>query len=361
MGESRFEILVIGNSPLALLLSGLLAERHSRRVCLLAEPLASTALPRAVDLSVAPATRPSSWALAKRLVDETRELLTKMGAAEALISCDPMIVGSGSATLEALQHMRHVAIGHGHVVDRVADTDIGPGSVGYRFAGAVRIDRTRLYPRLTEWIGRLGVRRIPALPGMTVLRNDGSSRLAMAEGAIVADRTIFADEQAIAGQLASDRRDGLLRIDTGRAVLTEPARMLPAPVMLHVDRGATLVQGEDGAIVGLMRGAADTALERLGACLVPQGPLRRAGEAGFLVSSSADGAPIVGPVRGSRALMVAGLGPWATFFAPGLARWIETSSEGAEAEWFAAHAPQRGAVRPAVADFILPGTVGVAA
>jgi hypothetical protein len=354
MADTHFDILVLGNSPLALLLAGLFADRYRRKVCLAAEPLASAALPRGLDLSVAPVTRPQSWAMATRGVVETRALLAEIGAAAGIEPCEPILVGSGATTLEALQHMRHVAIGHGHRVERVADTDIGAGSVGYRFADAVRLDRSKLLPRLGAWLAELGVTRLVPPAGAVVLRNDGSSRLATGAGQITADRTVFADEQAIVSQLAADRRDGLLQIDPGRAVLTEPARSLPASLMVYLDRGASLAQAADGSITALMAGAPDTALGRLGGCLSAQGMLRRAGEAGFLLSGSADGAPIIGPVRGSRAIMAAALGPWGAFLAPALARWLEARSEGTEAEWFAAHAPQRGSVRTAFADFCVP-------
>lgn len=347
-----FDIAIFGSDPLALLSAGLLAERHGRKVCLVARPFALGQLPRGIDISVAPATRPALWHLTSRLVPETRTLIEGIGG--ATVASEPILVGSAPITLEALQHMRHVAMGTGVRVTRVADTDIGEGSVGYRFNGAWQLDRARLIPILLGWLDTLGVYQTGLVTIPATLRRDGSVRLALDDRTIVADRAAFLDAEAVATHLPAAARDPLLQLDPGRGILTEPARQLPSSTMLYLDRGATLSQSADGSITALLRGNADTAFARLGACLAAQGPLRRAAEARIVVVECSDGAPLVGTVRGSRARIVVGLGPWSAFFAPAIVRWIEGSTGSEEADSLASLSSQRVALRPTLADFSAP-------
>ena len=350
-----FDIAIFGSDPLALLSAGLLAERHGRKVCLVARPFALGQLPRGIDISVSPATRPALWHLASRLVPETRALIEGIGGASvASVASEPILVGSAPATLEALQHMRHVAMGTGVRVTRVADADIGEGSVGYRFNGAWQLDRARLMPILLGWLDTLGVYQTGLVTTPATLRRDGSVRLALDDRTIVADRAAFLDAEAVATHLPAAARDPILQLDPRRGILTEPARPLASSTMLYLDRGATLSQSADGSITALLRGNADTAFARLGACLAAQGPLRRAAEARIVVVDCSDGAPLVGTVRGSRARIVAGLGPWSAFFSPAIVRWIEGSTGSEEADSLASLGSQRVALRPTLADFSAP-------
>ncbi|SFZ85861.1 hypothetical protein SAMN02983003_3033 [Devosia enhydra] len=354
MEATGFDIAVLGSDPLSLLCAGILAEQHGRRVCLVSRPFAQGQLPRGVDLSVAPATRPALWQLALRVVPETRALLERIGAGAAILPSEPMLIGSHPATLEALQHMRHVASGSGARITRVADVDIGEGAVGYRFSGDFQLDRARLIPTLLAWLETLGVHLSGPISGPVTLRRDGSVRLPVEDRMLLAGEAVFLDAEAIGAHLPASARDPILNLDPARAILTEPARPLSSGAMIYLDRGATLTQASDGSITALLRGDPDSAAARLGACLPAQGLLRRSAEASFLVSDCGDGAPLVGTVRGSRARIVAGLGPWAAFLAPLLARWMVGAAEPAEASILAAFASQRGTPRPAVADFSVP-------
>ncbi|MGV3650871.1 MAG: hypothetical protein ACO1OK_05560 [Devosia sp.] len=361
METTAFDIAVFGSDPLALLCAGLLADRHGRKVCLVSRPFATGLLPRGIDLSIAPATRPRLWRLARRLVPETRAVLEDLGAGAAVIPADPIVIGTQPATLEALQHMRHVALGAGAAVARVADADIGDGAVGYRFSAAVGLDRARLIPALLGWLETLGVHLTGPLASPATLRRDGSVRLTVENRMIVAALAVFLDADAMAMYLPEAFRDPTIQIDPGRGILTGPARPLPASIMLHIDRGATLIQGQDGSLTALMRGNPDSAISRLGACLPAQGPLRRAAQTALFFAHLADGAPLVGTVRGSRARIVAGLGPWGAFFAPAITRWIAGSEQAEDAESLASFGSQRGAARPALADFTPPRCLAGAA
>ena len=84
MSESAVDFAVFGSSPLASLVAGLLASRHKRRVIIVGEPEARYRLPRALDLSVAPITRPETWALLTANKADSAKLISKIGGRNAV-------------------------------------------------------------------------------------------------------------------------------------------------------------------------------------------------------------------------------------------------------------------------------------
>ena len=65
---------------------------------------------------------------------------------------------------------------------------------------------------------------------------------------------------------------------------------------------------------------------------------------------SADGAPAVGPLKGSRVPVLAGFDETRLFFAPSVARWLAGVPTPEEERYFAARAANRGRYRGDVAD-----------
>ena len=95
----------------------------------------------------------------------------------------------------------------------------------------------------------------------------------------------------------------------------------------------------------------EVAAARIGAALSGLGRLRRAGDTNHTLVETLDGAPLVGPPRGTKAHVIAGFGEAAVFFAPALARLYAGTPSEAEARFFAAHEAGRGNARQLVADF----------
>ncbi len=60
MSQPTADFAVFGGTPLARLLAGLLAAKHGRRVVFVGESLSGYRLPRSIDLTVAPLTRPKA-------------------------------------------------------------------------------------------------------------------------------------------------------------------------------------------------------------------------------------------------------------------------------------------------------------
>ena len=127
MADDSYDYLVLGSTPLAGLLAGLLAVEHKRRVCLVGDPFSPFRLQRSIDISIAPVTRPETLLLLKRAAAETSKLVASWG--KGLISrVDPLLVAETAESIAALGHFRHLAIGLGYAVEPVADRAIAEGT-----------------------------------------------------------------------------------------------------------------------------------------------------------------------------------------------------------------------------------------
>ena len=71
MTEAHADFVVVGSTPLARLVAGLLASVHGKTVVFSGESQSGYRLPRGLDLSVAPITRPETWALLKAVLPES--------------------------------------------------------------------------------------------------------------------------------------------------------------------------------------------------------------------------------------------------------------------------------------------------
>jgi hypothetical protein len=79
MAAGTYDFAILGASPFALLLAGLLRSAHGKSVVVVADPWSDYRLARGFELSVMPATRPETWALLKRGATETTRLLGTVG------------------------------------------------------------------------------------------------------------------------------------------------------------------------------------------------------------------------------------------------------------------------------------------
>lgn len=352
MADGSVDFAVFGSTPLAGLVAGLLAAEHHRRVCLVGARWSPFRLPRRFDLSIAPVTRPETWALLNALTIETTRLLGSIGR-NLTDRIDPLAVAETPASIAAVSHMRHVAAGYGYAAERLADRSLTESGMVLRLRDVVLLSDSRAGPAIAAWLERLGVAHVDPQAARISLRRDGGARLAGDGLALDAARAVLADDAAILQHLGDDEIDPVLRRRRATAVLSEPAPPLKAPLVSFLDRDTVLLQRHRGdGILALGGGPEAEAMPRIGASLGALGPLHRAAQAGFDTLATADGAPLVGPARGLRAIVIAGFGNVGAFFAPAIARHLAGAGTGAEKAWFAERGPARGGLRPLAADFV---------
>lgn len=349
MADEAFDFAIFGSTPMAGLVAGLLGSAHGRRVILVGDPWSPFRLPHRYDLAMAPVTRPETWALLAATSVETLKLLATLGKGLSE-RIDPLFVADIAASADALAHMRHMAAGCGHAVERVADRAIAGTGAACRLRDAVMLVGGKVEPAIEAWLDRLEVRRLPAETTVVTLRRDGTARLVVGAAVAEAAQVVLADDVAILRHLDPDERDRVLRLRQATAILTEPARALPAPLIEFIDRGVVLLQRGKAGILAFAGGTATDAEARIGACLGPLAPLKHAGRTRFRTLATVDGAPLIGAAKG-RAITIAGFGATGAFLAPALARHLAGVATETEKAYFAAREPSRGNGRQLVADY----------
>ncbi len=322
-----YDFAIFGASPLAALLAGLLAHDHGKQVIRIAEPISPQRLPRAIDLALPFATRPETWRLLRRAEAETLAILQALGAKDAIAPVDVKIVADQPGTAAALAHATHMAAGYGFGV------------------------REGIFARVSRLVSEISLAdsKVQSIPSAGLDLDGGPARLVIDGEIAETGQIILADDSAIRAHLSGERRPALLQSQSMTATLTAPARRLAAPIMRFADRGVTLAQRPDGAVLALVSG--DSEVEaRLASTLPGPFPLPRRASSRFRRLITTDGAPALGQLTPSRLLVLAGLGTVGTFLAPPLARWLAGNATDDERAYFAAHAPEGR--RDDVADFV---------
>jgi hypothetical protein len=342
------DFAVVGSSPLAYLLAGLLVRDHGRRVFLVAGPWSPFLLSRRFDLSIFPATRPETLALVEASGAETLQLLTSLG--KGLIRrIDPIFVGETAETAAALGHFMHLARAMGLMAEPAADR-AQPDATLLRLRDVALLVPDAFMTATAHWLAAAKVNRADASTAGLVIRRDGSSQVTTGDLTIEAAQTILADDEAILRHLTLSA-GRLLRPRAAAAVLTEPANSPRATFTAWLDRSVSVLQRGPAGVAAIVLGDPSSVHERLGSCLRPPNSLPRAGETRFTTVATADGAPFFGLLPGGRAIGLAGFGPTGAFLAPAIARAIVGASTAPEQAWFEAHGPARGVHRPATADY----------
>lgn len=349
MADGSFDYLVVGSTPLAGLLAGLLAIEHKRHVCLVGEPFSPFRLQRSIDVSVAPVTRPETLALLKRVAAETTKLVNGWG--KGLVSrVDPLFVAETPDGIAALGHFRHLAIALGYAVEPVADRNIAEGLM-LRVRDQQMLAHGRLEPALEAWLTQHEVRHLDRAETELTIRKDGTARIVHDGRGVEAQQVILAGDDAVLEHLPEEARDRSLEAVPGSALLLEAGKPLPAPYVSFLDRGVVLGQDGKVSVSALVTGDPATARARLGSAAGKAGALRLAGETVVGALHTTDGAPYIGQARGQKTNVIAGLGPTAAFLAPALARHFAEVSPADEAQWFAARGATRGNQRLQAADY----------
>lgn len=349
MTASAADFLVVGASPLARLLAGLLAARHARQVLFVGESISGYRLPRDLDLSLAPMTRPESWALLRSGTIETMKLVGRFAGRGASHYVDPIFFAEGAQAREALAHMRQMAQAFGVTVERLPPSALGAGRDGVVLRDAVRLDRPLFEAAADAWLDREGVTRLR--PDAIAIAADGSATLTAGGEAREARQSILADDSALLDLLPPAQWPELLVKRPGATLLTAPTRPLAAPVMLEVQTGMLLAQHPEGGIAGIGQGDIARVSAHFQALLGKGRQTEQAGQTIYTTLFTRDGAPAVGRVGGVGADVVTGFGLAGAFFAPALARWLAGVASPDEARYFGDRLVDRAAANPAVADY----------
>lgn len=347
MGNRDVDFAIFGTSPLAGLIAGLLVDRHGKTVVQVAEPEARYRLPRSLDLSVAPLTRPQTWSLLKALSPETQKLLTRIGGRSALRRLDPMLFADNQQGKEALGHIAQMARAYGILADRVATSKTGSDRAALRLGDALMIDRPTLLGSLEKWLTGLNVSRVT--PEHARLHPDGSADLIQADETIHAARSILIDDAAVIWHLAAEQWPAPLQRRPHASILTAAGERLASDVMISLDSGLTLTQIDGSNVAAFGPGTLSSFSARLAQMLTNKGVTQQIGQSGFEGLISADGAPVMGAISRDAPVVLGTLGPTGAFMAPMLARWLIGEAKDAEAAWCEAHAPLNE--RRAVAEF----------
>jgi hypothetical protein len=351
MTDARADFVIVGSTPLARLIAGLLAFVHGKSVVFLGESQSGYRLPRGVDLSIAPITRPETWALLKSGLPETLKLISRLGGRRTWSRVDPILFSETAAGKEAMAHIRHMALAFGHAAERVPAAAIGPGRDGLLLRDAVLLHRPALEVVLDRWLEQHGVRR-PGEGELLTVRTDGSAQLVSGEDRLEIAQTVLADDTAIIDHVAAAQWPALLVRRVASTVLTEPTRPIAATVMHRLDSGLTLVQQQTGrGIAAMGPGPIDPFAAALGVLLDKEHQFRQAGQSSYETLLAADAAPAVGRLRGTGPDILAGMGPGGAFLAPSIARWLCGKGNPVENSWLAARLVARRTGPSAVGKF----------
>jgi hypothetical protein len=348
MSTAPYDFAIVGTTPQARLIAGLLATTHGKRVALQGESQSSYRLARGVDLSVGAITRPQTWSLLALLLPETLKLIGKAGGRRGWSRIDPILFADGRRHKEALSHVRQMASAFGIAAERLPQRDLGQDRDGIVLRDAVLLHRPQLERALDKWLENSGVIRIDDSADLE-LAADGSSA-ATGPAPMQFAQTVLVGDAALTRYLPEGAWPETLVAEQNTTILTEPTPAISAPVMHQLDRRLTMLQPAERGISAIGPGGTDAFTSGLRDLLGSQRPFRQAGQSSYWRAVSRDGAPLVGRLGGVGADVVAGFGMPGAFFAPALARWLCGAATPVERDWLEARLVGRAVATSTVAE-----------
>jgi len=325
---ATYDFAVFGSTPFAAILAGCLA-RQNKRVLRVGSRASPQRLSRRLDLALPMATRPATWDVLMRGVPEIRSLLQAMGAPDAMVPANVRIKVDTEAGRAFAGHMSHMALAFG------LKPSVRDSSTEWRSIPSLRAERAE--DKVADWLSAAGVRSIDPHEVRLSFGSPDATTLTGPDGDIAAGSVILAEDAAIL-DLPADLRPAALRSEELTTTLVAKVKGLPAPIALFPERGVSLLQREDGSVLGLVSGSGDFEA-RLASTLPGPFPIARLATGRTHHLESIDGAPLIGPLGHTGLFAAAGLGNAAVFFAPALARHLTGTATPAEAAWFTAHGP----------------------
>jgi len=352
MSDTLFDFAVFGSTPTAQLLAGLLAGEHGRKVLLVGHNRAGYRLPRGMDLSVAPITRPESWSILTETAPEVARLVTHIAGRSAVSRIDPIFFAQEPHACEALSHIRHMASGFGIAAEPLGQSILGGNRSGIILRDALRLNRPHLEMEFESWLADRSVLR--PIPSSVTIGNDGGVQLETPDKPLSARQAVLADDEAIIRWLPLRQWPTLFRRVPSTSILTTPTRALAASVMLELDSGLFLTQQTEGGIAAFGPGERAEFSEHVRALLGQDRRLEQAGQTSYVALATRDGAPAFGRAAGLGADVVAATSCHGAFIVPALARWLTGEASAGEALWFDLHLVNRGDQSKRVDEYCWP-------
>ncbi len=349
MSDQGADLVVVGTTPLARLLAGLLAGAHGRRVLLVGEGRSAYRLARAIDLSITPMTRPQSWALVQDGLPEVLKLLAHIAGRTVWSHVDPVFFADDAPAAEALSHMRHMALDFGIAAEQTPPSLLGAGRAGVTFRDAITLNTRLMEPALQSWLVQSGVRSL--MPNRLDIADDGSAILHADGQEFYARQTILADDDAILTHLPQSAWPYLLSRQPAAAILTRLAHPLTAPIMVDVHSGLTMAKQPEGGIIAMGLGDIARVSEQVQHLADQKTQIEHSGQIAFTALMTMDGAPALGRIGGIGPDVIVGMGLAGAFMAPALARWLCGEASASEADWFGARLVSRAAEHSVVAEY----------
>ena len=340
MSQTHVDFAIVGATPQARLLAGLLAGTHGRTVLLQGESHAGYGLPRHLDLSVGAITRPQTWALLGDTVPEVHRLATRIGKRGAASRLDPLVLARSAAGQAALGHVRHMTSAFGLAAEPYRGKALPGGTAGVLLRDAILLQLTSAEAAVDDWLQRQGVLRLAQDESLTI-HADGSGLARHADTEVAVGQTILADDMALLAHLTPVQWPELFVRQAASTVLTGPVAPLAAPVLHDLDTGLWVQQQAGGALVAFGPGATGTTARHLAALIGEDHRFEQAGQSDYGRIATRDGAPAVGRLGGTGADVLAGFGSIGAFLAPAVARWLCGAATPDEAAWMGAHLVNR--------------------
>lgn len=340
MSAIHIDFAVIGATPQARLIAGLLHSVHGKSVLYQGESQSAYRLPRGFDLSIAPLTRPETWALLKESVPQSRKLIARVGGRHSMRRIDAVLCATTEAGMDVLGHVLHMAQAFKLPAERLRGDGLGTAREGLLVRDALFLHRASLEPVLDRWLVSLGVHRLPPEADL-VLKPDGSGVALAGDDGFEIGRTVLADDAAILAHVPSERWPPSLEVRSASTLLGTPIRSLPVAFIRQLEGELTLAQRARSGVAALGLGSTENlAGEVLGLLNLADG-LQQAGQSTYSRLLTADRAPTIGRAAGMGPDIIAGIDMIGAFLAPALARWLAGAAYAGEADWFAARSPDR--------------------
>lgn len=353
MSRAPADFAILGTTPQARLIAGLLAGTHGKSVLFVGESQSGFRLPRALDLSMAPLTRPESWALVLSALPVVQKLMTRIGGRTSWGRLDPVLFADSAGGQQALAHIRHMATGFGLAAERLRPNAVAEGRQGVMFRDTTIIHRAIAEPMLERWMIEQGVQLLDPR-GDIVLHADGSGEIHLGQATLSAVQCVLADDAALLRHLPPERWPALLARRQAATILTEPTGRIAAPVMVEIDTGLTLWQRPAGGVAAFGPGRMDEVLGGVSALLGGARNVHRAGQSQYEIIATQDGAPAVGRIDGTGPDVLAGFGPSGVFMAPAIARWLAGVASDEESRWLTDRLVSRALGASTVAEYAAP-------
>jgi len=358
----HLDIGIIGASLQSAMLAGLLAKNHKKKVCLFIESSVLVRLCRQTCLSFNISIRPKTWELHENTLSESSALIAKIGGKNALERVSPIILSKGISGGQALAHMYHLLRSNENEIERLSSQQYPATSGAYRIRGAKFVRSQIMWPRLFKWLREVGVIIIDPKKFDFSFRRNGSTLAKSSMGSpsmgskskldtIEMDRFILADEASI---LAYGREEDINRLFNPiktSAILTGPAGQNKEKIILNPEHNFCAISSPDGGYEVL----ADAYYSKFGRLMAdfvdPNASFHLQGKTVFNTLKSRDGAPVIGGVTPSSPWLLGGLGNYALFLTPAIARYISEVASDREQEYFVAHTAGKKRKNHIIADY----------